>query len=323
MIKSYSLIILACLILLMACQKNSDVFVPNPGQQLDSAWVASVQSNAQVVQLTNKIAGSLEIQNVSAANDTSIRTTFGFTIEIPRGSLYLSGTEYTGSVRAEFILVQRKGDFIRYGVPTINDRYPLESGSSFFIRFLSSNSTVLTINPAKRIYVKYIDETAKQGMGLFYAANFPSATSAFNWLPSNDGSIVSLWNSNTVPVQKGYVVSTARTGWLNVGKQFEQGLITTDVKVVMPDLFSNANTAVYMVFKSVRSVMHLAGNNSARAFSCSYIPLNYDVKFVTISKVADSYYLGVKEEKITANHSTFIKPEVSSLDKIQQLLLTL
>jgi hypothetical protein len=323
MTKSYFLLTLALIILFTSCVKNSDVFVPNPGQQLDSAWVSSIQSNAQVVQLTNKIAGSFTTETVSASVDTSIRTNTGFTIEIPKGSLLSSGNEYTGSVRAEFILIQKKGDFIRYGVPSMNNRSPLESGSAFFIRFLSSANNVLTVNTGKRIYIKYTDELAKQGMSLFYSSIIPSATSLFNWLPSNDGSVVSTWsNTGTVPVQKGFVISTTRTGWLSAERALEQTPVT-DVNVVMPDLFSNANTAVFMVFKSIRSVVQLGGNNSMRSFSCLNTPLYQDVKFVTISKVADSYYLGIKEEKISANHSTFVRPELSSLEKINQFLNSL
>ncbi|MBS4065826.1 MAG: hypothetical protein KGZ74_14805 [Chitinophagaceae bacterium] len=324
MIKSYSLIILTCLFLLASCQKNSDVFVPDTGQQLDSAWVTNIQANAQVVQLSNKISGIFTSERVSVAADATIRTNTGFTIEIPKGALLLSGTEYADSVRVEFVFVQRKGDFIRFGVPTISNQYPLESGGAFFIRFLTTpNSTMLTVNPAKRIYIKYVDEMAKQGMNLFYTTNFPSPASTINWLTTNDASTVNLWSTSTTPIQKGYVVATARTGWLSVDKHFETGLATTDVKVVMPDLFSNANTAVFMVFKSVRSVVQMNGNNTMRAFSFTNIPVNYEVKFVAISKVADSYYLGVKDEKITANHSTFIRPELSSLEKIQQFLFSL
>lgn len=323
MTKSYSLIILASLFLFASCEKNSDVFVPNTGQQLDSAWVSNIQSNAQVVQLTNKISGTIITERVSVATDATVRTNTGFTIEIPKGALLSSGTEYSDSVRVEFIFIQRKGDFIRFGVPTINNQYPLETGGSFFIRFLTLNGTALTVNPVKRVYIKYVDELAKQGMSLFYTTNFPSPTSTINWLATNDASAINLWNTSTAPIQKGYVVTTARTGWLSVAKHFESGLSTTDVKVVMPDLFSNANTAVFMVFKSVRSVVQMGGNNTMRAFSFSNIPVNYEVKFVTISKVADSYYLGVKDEKILANHSTFIRPELSSLEKIQQFLFSL
>jgi hypothetical protein len=322
MTKSYSFLTLALMLLVASCQKNSDVFVPNPGQQLDSAWVSTIQSNAQVVQLTNKIAGTFTSQSVSAAADTSIRTNAGFIIEIPKGALLLSGTEYYGSMRAEFILIQKKGDFIRYGVPTISNRYPLESGGTFFLRFLSASNTTLTVNPAKRIYIKYSDELAKQGMSLFYNTTAPAATSLYNWILSTDASLVNIWSTGTIPAQKGYVITTSRTGWLSVDRFLEQ-TVTTDVNVVMPDLFSNANTAVFVVFKSIRSVVQLGGSNTMRAFSCYNIPVNQEVKFVTISKVADSYYLGIKDEKITGYHSSFIRPELSSLEKINLYLNSL
>lgn len=321
--KTYFITLGTVLFLLASCQKDSDIFIPDPGQQLDSAWVSTVGSNAQVMQLSEKISGSFLSEQVSASTDTSIRTSNGFVIEIPRTALLAAGAEYTGIVRAEFVLIQKKGDFIRYNIPTSSNRFPLESGGAFLVKLFTSMGTVLTINPNKSIYIKYPDEAPKTGMSLYYSTTAPSVTGNFNWLPANDGSQVGMWSSNTAPFLKGYTVATTRTGWLNVDRPLEPTAPKTEVNVVLPNLFSNANTAVYLVFKSFRSVVQLSGNNSLRNFSFPNIPINSEVKIVTISKVADSYYLGVKDEKAIANFSTFVKPELSSLDKIQQFLSTL
>jgi hypothetical protein len=321
--KTYFITLGAILFLLVSCQKDSDIFIPDPGQQLDSAWVNTLNSNAQVIQLSEKISGSFTVQQVSASTDTSIRTSAGFVIEIPRTALLATGAEYTGIVRAEFVLVQKKGDFIRYNIPTSSNRFPLESGGAFFVKLVTSTGTALTVNPNKNIYIKYPDEAPKTGMSLYYNSIAPTVNGLFNWLPANDGSQVGIWSSNTAPFLKGYAVSTTRTGWLNVDRLLEPTAPKTEVNVVLPNLFSNANTAVYIVFKSFRSVIQLNGNSSLRTFSFPNIPINSDVKIVTISKVADSYYLGVKDEKVIANFSTFVKPELSSLDKIHQFLSAL
>ena len=314
------------IIFFTACQKNSDVFVPDPGQQLDSAWVSTITSNSQVSVLTNSIAGTFDNSqlNVSSTVDTSITgANNSLVIEIPRESLFSTGVVFTGAVRAEYKLILKRGDFIRYGVPTVSNRFPLESGGALLLRLFTTSGSPVTVNPSKRIYIKYVDELAKQGMSLFYSSNSPASTSVFNWLPANDGSQVALWSNNTTPVQKGYAIATTRTGWLNVDRLLEPALATTDVNVVLPNLFSNANTSVYMVFKNIRSVVQLSGNTTTRTFSFPNIPVNAEVKFVTISKVGDSYYLGIKDDKIISNYSGFVKPELSSLEKINLFLNTL
>lgn len=321
--KKYLLQVLVALSFYLAsCQKDSDVFVPDPGQQLDSAWVGTITNNMQVSTLTERIAGTFESTQASTLNDTAVRNNTGLLIEIPRGSLLSSGTDFTGAYRIEYLLLQKKGDFIRYGVPTSSNRFPLESGGALLLRMFTSTGVAITVNPLKRIYIKYNDDAPKSGMSLYYGALTASANTPFNWLPSNDGSIVNTWASNT-PVAKGYVVATSRTGWLNVDRLLEPTLATTEINTVLPNLFSNANTVVFMVFKSIRSVVQLSGNAATRTFSFPNIPLNSEVKFVTISKVGDSYYLGVKDERIISNFSNFIKPELSSLDKINAFLNTL
>jgi hypothetical protein len=312
----------ASLFFLASCQKDSDVFVPDAGQQLDSAWVGTITSNMQVSTLTSKIAGIFEIAQANTTSDTAVRNNTGLLIEIPRGALLSAGTEFTGAYRVEYMLLQKKGDFIRYGVPTSSNRFPLESGGALMLRMFTSTGAAITVNPAKRIYIRYGVDSTRQNMSLYYSSLTPTASLAFNWLPANDGSIVNTWATNTPPA-KGYVISTARTGWLSVDRLFDNSLATTEVGVVLPNLFSNANTAVYMVFKNIRSVVQLSGNPATRIFSFPNIPVNSDVKFVAISKVGDNYYLGVKDDRVITNFSTFIKPEISSLDKINSLLNSL
>lgn len=324
MMKQYSLKHLSVFMLLFAAcaKKDSDVFVPNPGQQLDSAWVSALSATSQVVQLANNIAGTASVTDLNLAVDSVIRTPAGLTVECPRESLFVGTNVATGIIKAEYVLIQKKGDFIRYGVPTVSNRFPLESGGAVYLKLTNASGTAVTVSPSKKIYFKYADSTAKQGMSLFYAGLSPTASSLVNWLPTNDGSVVTTWPSNTAPF-KGYVFATSRTGWLNVDRLYEPALPTTETSVVMPNLFSNANTSVYMVFKNYKTVLHMGGSADVRKFSHTNIPLNFDVKIITISKVANTYYLGVKDDKITPNYSTFIRPDVSNIDKINQLINSL
>lgn len=322
-VSKYFILVCSVVFFFAACKKDTDVFVPDEGQQLDSAWVSTITPNSQVALLTSNIAGTFDnVQfQVYAYTDTFFASNTGFTVEVPRESLLSNGSAYAGTVRAEYKLILRKGDFIRYGIPAISNRFPLECGGAFLVKLFTPSGSELTVNPSKRINIRYIDEFPKPNMSLYQSSVAPSVFSPFNWI-KDANSQVTIWSSGTVPTQKGYAVSTTRTGWLSVQKLLEQTPVT-DVNVVLPNLFSNANTAVFMVFKSIRSVVQLSGNPANRTFSFQNIPVNSEVKFVTISKVGDSYYLGVKDDKIISNYGAFVRPEISSLEKIQQFLNTL
>jgi hypothetical protein len=147
----------------------------------------------------------------------------------------------------------------------------------------------------------------------------------FNWAAATDGSGVMLWDSTqgVPPGSKGYLVETGRTGWVGVDRPLVPSAQKTEVSVIVPNLFSNANTAVYMVFSNYRTVVQLTGNPALRKFSFSNMPVGQDVKIIAISKVGDAYYLGQKTDKIVENMSTFVKPEQSSLASIISFLNSL
>lgn len=323
MVKSYLIkTVILLLLFFTACKKDSTVFIPNSDQQLDSAWVAAPAANAQVFQLAAKLAGAFFAQEVNLVNDTALKTNTGLIVEFPRSALVTGGTTITGTIKTQYALIQKKGDFIRYGIPTVSNKMPLESAGALYLKLTNLNGEIITVAPTKNIYIRYPESDIKQGMSLYYS-NLPvSNFSLFNWLPANDGSIVSIWTSPTPP-QKGYVIKTSRTGWLNVDRLLEPTLTRTEAGVVLPNLFSNANTVVFLVFKNLNTVVQLTGNLDFRKFHHPNIPVEVDAKFISISKVGDTYYLGTKDERIVPNQITYIRPDISNLDKINNLLNSL
>lgn len=318
--------LLFSLLLLASCKKDTNEFVPDPGQQLDSAWTNNVTANSQVLILSKNLEGSFTAQSINTATDTTVSSAGGLQISFPTNGLLLNGTALSGTVKVEFVLLQKKGDFIRYGVPTSTgaNRYPLESGGALLIK-LTSGGQPLTVASSRKIIIRYRDAEPKQGMSVFYG-NTSAVTNSllFDWTLATDNSFVKIWDSTNInPVSKGYAVETYRTGWVNVDRSIPSTQPRIEVKAILPDLFSNANTALYMVFRNYRSVVQLSGNPTLRHFSFPNIPANEPVIFVSISKVGSSYYLGVKEEKTVANMVSFIKPTLSSLDAINALINSL
>ncbi len=313
---------LSFIALFASCKKDTNVFVPDQGQQLDSGWTANVTSSNQVLILSKELQGSFLSETFNSSSDTLLFTSAGVQFIFPKNGLTVSGSVTTGSVKVEYVLVQKKGDFIRYGIPTAANRVPLESGGALNIK-LTSNSQSVTLADYKKISVQYQDDDPKQGMKVYYG-NMLSVTNslAFDWSLATDYSLVKTWDSATAV--KGYHVETYKTGWVNVDRPLLETVTSkVEVKAYVPDLFSNANTAVYMVFNNYKSVVQLSGNATARYFSFPNIPVGQDVKFISISKVGGVYYLGVTSGKTSANMAVFIKPELTTLQNIQAFLYTL
>lgn len=321
----FTINVLFAIFLFASCKKDTNEFVPHEGQQLDSAWTTNVSATSQVLILSKNLEGSFSVQELgNLVTDTFFTTSTGVHFSFPLNGLLLNGVTLTGALKIEYALIQKKGDFIRYGVPTSTNRYPLESGGALHIR-LTSNGQTVTLAGNRKLSIRYRDAEPKQGMNVFYGNTTVVTNSLlFNWTLATDNSLVKLWDStNITPAAKGYIVETYKTGWVNAGRPLESLQPRVEVRAVVPDLFSNANTAVYMVFKSSRTVVQLSGNATFRNFSFPNIPINQDVKFVAISKVGGSYYLGVKDEKTTMDMVSFIKPELSSLNLILNYLNSL
>jgi hypothetical protein len=315
---------LLCVVLLFsACKKDSNEFIPDAGQQLDSAWVGTITPLLQVSILSEKIRGTFNTATVDATAPIAV-TDNALQISVPPNGFAQNGTVVAGALKIDYKLIQRKGDFIRYGIPTVSNRFPIESGGALDVR-VSFNNQPVNLVANKKIKIQYVDVAPKQGMKLYYNDPAIPANSGFmNWLISPDSLQVPVWDSSVVfPQQKGYTVETPKTGWLHAGKLLDVAQPRTEVSVVTPDLFSNANTAVYMVFKNIRSVVQLTGNQAQRRFSFPNIPINQDVILVAISKAGDTYYLGFKEEKTTQGMISLVKPERSSLSSILTFLNTL
>ncbi len=321
-------VLIVTVVFFTACsKKDSVVFMPYPGGQLDSAWVANIPATAQVVLLGKNIAGQFSTAEINAGADASIASANGYTIQFPSNALQLNGTVLiSGRIKVDYFLIQKKGDFIRYGVSTASNMIPFESGGSVLLK-LSLNNQPVQVVAGKKISIRYRDPEAKSNMGVYFGeAPVVINSTFFNWAPAlpADSSTVKVWDStqNTPPGSKGYIIETGRTGWIGVGRPLLPGSQKTEVSIIVPNLFSNANTAVYMAFTNYKTVVQLTGNAALRKFTCPNMPVGKDVKIIIVSKVGDTYYFAQKDEKITNNMSTFVKPEQSSLNAITSFLAT-
>lgn len=316
-------------VLLSSCAKDRIEFVPDPGQQLDSVWVSTINDDNKISELIKSFSLPALINDTTTlSNDTTFIHREKFDIIIPPGALKSSTTaNLYGRINYSFFLLQKKGDFIKLQQSTINaDKNALYTGGNFFLRF-SKDNEALTIVPGKIVIIRFNDPQPTKDMKVFYGTENLNPTTPVNicngWAAANSVAYVK-------PVQRifnsissyGYEVGTDKLSWINTGALYPYSTSSINLSVYVPDLFSNANTEAYLVLKDQRCVIKLSGEAGTRKFSAPNIPSGKSAIVVTVSKVSEDYFLG-STEIITSDKPVEVKPAHSSLDHILDFLNSL
>lgn len=320
--KNITTIICAAVLILSSCKKDSTVFVADPGYQLDSAWVNTIADQSKIAELIKSIlppAPLTDTTEIFKLDTTFIRTS-AFDIIIPPGTLKGSSAgDVFGKVNYNFFLLQKKGDFILLQQSTVNnEKYLLHSGGGFFIRFFRGTEE-LTIIPGKNIIVRYNDPQPVQGMKVFYGFDNITISTPVN---TSTGWTSASTSAYVKPIQRkfnnvasyGYEISTDRLRWVDAGITLTS-TSAVNLSVYVPDLFSNANTQAYIVFKDYRTIVQLTGDAGSRKFMAPNIPVNKAATIVTISKIAQEYFLGT-QDIITSDQPIKVSPIKGGLDRI-------
>lgn len=294
------LVLFAGGLFLNACQKDIDVFVPDPGQLNgpDSTWQNTITATMPVSVLKNSLLTDpyLDTINVNASIAT-VATPLGIQVNFPPNCCVNAANQpVTGKVDVEIQVVKKKGDMIRLDKPSTYNDSMLVTAGQIFIR-LKKAGQPLQLAPNVRFNINYIDLPTNQQVKFFIGDE--TNTQAFNWLPTPDP------NLDTITITpQAYQLYTKRLGWISIAQQFE---INTVAKVsVVADItnyFTNANTVAFTVFKDLRSVIAMKPDLGTRKFITGKLPVGKAITVVVISKQGSDYYLGT-ESAITQNPSS-------------------
>lgn len=320
--KIFILILFAGGLFLKACQKDIDIFVPDPGQLNgpDTTWQNTVSTVMPVSVLKNNllITPYLDTINVNA-NIATVVTPFGVQVIFPPDCcVNAAGMPVTGKVDVEVQLVKKKGDMIRLDKPSTYNDTMLVTAGQVFVR-LRKEGQSLQLAPGLRYSINYVDPPTTSQVRFFMGDE--TNAQAFNWLPTPETS----QDTITITPQL-YKVDTRRLGWVSMAQPFETNP-TPKVNIVadMAAYFTNANTIAFTIFKDLRSVVALHPDINTRKFITGKLPVGKEVTVVVISKQADDYYLGY-ESAVTQNSSlqqVHIVPIKRSLADILAYLNTL
>jgi len=289
-IKAFILILFAGGLFLNACQKDIDIFVPDPGQLNgpDTSWQNTVSATMPVSVLKNNLLQQPYKDTIIVdANTATIVTPFGVQVNFPPHCCTNgSGQPVTGKIDVELIVVKKKGDMIRLNRPSTYNDSMLVTAGQIFIQ-LKKEGQVLQLAPGVTINIRYTDLPVIPQMKFFIGDE--TNTQHFNWLPTPTPSADTIVMGTQV-----YEIYTQRQRWLSVATLFDASITTPKVQVSadIASYYTNANTVAFTVFKDVRSVIAMKGDLATRKFMTGKLPVGKQVTVVVISKQGDDYYLG-------------------------------
>lgn len=289
-IKTFILVLIAGSFFLNACQKNTDVFVPDPGQLNgpDTGWYSTITSAMPVSILRNNLLLEPYQDSITVnASMASIATPFGVQLNFPPNSCVTSaGQIVTGKVQVELQVVKKKGDMIRLNKPsTFNDSLMTTAGE-IFIR-LKKEGQILQLAPNVRINIRYVDLPTNPLVKFFIGDE--TNAERFNWLPTSTPFIDTIIITPQV-----YEIYTNQLRWISIASLYDVSNTTARVSITadMASQFTNANTIAFTVFKDFRSVVAMHGHFSSRKFITGKLPVGKQITVVVVSRLGNDYYLG-------------------------------
>ncbi len=306
-LKKWILIFFAGGFLLTACQKNIDIFIPDPGQNNgpDTAWQSTITATSPVSILKNNLLDNVYLDSIEVnASTATVITPGGIIVTFPPFACTNTGGQpVTGKVDVEIQVVKKKGDMIRMNKPsTYNDSLLVTAGQIFIT--LRKNGLLVLLAPNVRISIHYVDLPVNQQMKFF--AGDESNTQNFNWLPNPDTAINKVFYGS-----QAYEIYTNRLRWISVAYPVNvNSTASVNITADMAAYFTNANTVAFTVFKDLRSVVAMRANLNTRKFISGKLPLGQQVTVVVISKQGNDYYLG---------HQTAVTQAVTTSPAMQQV----
>ncbi len=313
----YSLFIIA---IGSSCQKDLDMFVPDPIAGPDSTWFNTLSNSMPVASLkADLLLPSFKDSIVLGNAPVSLNAGSGLLCGFPGNSILTATNQtVTGKVELETYLLQKKGDMIRMGTPTTSNGRVLVSGGELFIR-LTKDGNDLQLAQGSSVSIRYADSQPSPLMSLFFGSE--SNPAVFDWLPNMDTI------NRVYALSQTYEILSNRLRWINCDMFYDTtGIPQTIVSAGLPSNYTNANTVAFTVFDDMRSVIGMYGNAVTRKFSTGKLPVNKPITVIIISKQGNDYYLGHEQVTTAGNSGTTgaqtvaVTPVLTSLVNIKAYL---
>ena len=322
-----SKILAGCMVLtMMSCWKNTETFQPYEIiEQFEIEDLFTELRNEAIQTFTAHTGQEIYIltpkKNIILIDPNTLVNPDGSSCDCP--------------VTVEYIEASTKGEILLYGQHTITPKELLESAGEIYIKIKSDAGKELKLAPGEKVKL----QIQKQGSGsldskmeMFYGSG---EGAQFAWTQT-DGN-PDTWNTANGEEWSlrdslqgwgfGYECFPEELTWINIDKFVDvPDDEKTEVCVKLPDGYTNTNTAVFMVFNDMNSVVALEGDPETELWCEPYgkVPVGFEVTFVAISKQGEEvYHLGSSMTKIEFDHLEEFELEEKSLEYIKEFIMNL
>jgi hypothetical protein len=233
-----------------------------------------------------------------------------------------SGNPASGIAKVDLLFLSSRGQFIRNSKPTGSDGSPIQTSAEMLIR-ITQNGQELKLVQSKYIMVSYPEPTTYNSMFTHYGESAGPGSGYLNWTLTQDGSHATAF-ARPDPLEPGrtitgYDVKIKQLRWVNCGILTDT-LNRSKITATLPDIFTNANTKLFVVFNDIKAVVQMNDEYSSKIFFGTNLPLNKGIRIISLSTIDSDHYLGAAEASITANSNYSIKPQKKTLAEIVEYL---
>ncbi|MEZ0005476.1 hypothetical protein ABH942_000827 [Flavobacterium sp. 28YEA47A] len=290
---------------LLSCDMNdnNDQFVnpfPTNGE-LNALFSDAINSRKQVF-------------TIDPTTVNYITTTQGIELTFTSGAFLLNSAPVTGPVTVEVIEIYNRGDMLVTDKPTVaklpgNNFEILTSGGELYVNAKQNGQQLTTSG-----YVLQIPAALTGGidtdMSVFTGEFLPDGN--FFWIPINQWDLA--FGNGAAPA---YTTFSSNFGWTNIDKFYSNPNPKTNINVIPPVGYTNANSKVFLsIDGDMNSLVNLIGDSLTQTFTFnSYpaFPIGLECHIIFISEEDGIWKYGIKPTTIQANGSyTFSASELST-----------
>ncbi|HEX3024772.1 MAG TPA: hypothetical protein VHP12_06140 [Chitinophagaceae bacterium] len=301
----------------------SDTFVPYTYLGInDTVWTKRPLTSSFVDSVSAAINNNFSFVDSFDVNaDNTIKFNPDLSIFFPEHAYAYRNSSYPvtdGKINVQILALVKKGDYIKYLIPTSAKNYLLQTAGSFFVHLTKNNQEVAML-PNTSFKIKWTNNNAFSGLNFFEGVPLANIDSLFTWAQTPNGTI-SYWDSTSLGTQKkGYQISTSITNWIGCSNLLDTAN-TVRLNVTLPLNYTNKNSFVFAVYNDKNSVVRLTADYATRSFYSLHVPVNSSITLVSISMIDNKFYAGTRSVTVANANRIMLSPVKSSPAEIISLL---
>lgn len=285
---------------LVSCRDNSlpEEFFLYPGLELnDTTWDNNTISSVKTDSILKDFAIPIMPRYFFASSGGPFEIASNTRVSFPANSYeqFPSLTPVSGSsqIKAEFVPVYKKADFIRNLRTTVGPKGIYETDAMFSLKLSNTNGTVL-LSSGNNYKIEYIPLNVSGNYRYCYeVVSSSNPNNPYSWVEGTQTE--GTWETGNVTINgtttNGYIVKSNKTFRIAINKPYIPSS-TARANLVLPVNFTNKNTIVFAVFTNKNIVLRLTPDYVNRNFFYDKMPEGESVNFISISYIDDKYYWG-------------------------------